>query len=476
MKGNVSRRSFIGGAVAGAAAAWGLSALNRSCVRDDARPPWVSEFFVDSFWLHEAGFYESRPNPPLKKGKVTVDVAVIGGGSTGVACAYHLARRFPDRRIVLLEAAGCGYGASGRNGGMVLPFHPFIGQVYRKDGPEAAHDFYRVNRQGLGLVNSIADEHGIDCEIENSGVLVAAMEEADMESLSESHGIAKDLGIESRLLDRDEIVREIKSGRYHGGWRIQEGAIINPAKFVIGMKNVVESMGVEVYERTKVVRIEPGARVRIETEFGEVVAGAVVIATNGYSHRLGLFKSGFIPLCNYILATEPLDADRLESIGWKGREAMWDTRVEFDYIRLSKDNRIVIGGELAPYFYGGGFSTGNYKPSLKMLEESLTMTWPQLEGIKITHRWGGTMAFTMDFLPLIGVTGDPKNVFYGVGYSGEGMGWSQLAGKIISELYAGEKTERTEFMLVNRRPVYIPPEPGRFYGLKLFKRVLASFY
>jgi len=229
---------------------------------------------------------------------------------------------------------------------------------------------------------------------------------------------------------------------------------------------------VEVFEHTKVMRLWPGARVRIETEFGEVIADAAVIGTNGYSHALGRFRRRIIPLCNYVIATEPLSSTRLESIGWKGREAVWDTRTEFDYLRLSADNRIVIGGERAPYFFQNGFSTGNYKPSLAMLEESLLQTWPQLKGIQFTHRWGGTMAFTLDFLPTIGVMGDAKNIYYGVGYSGEGLGWTQLAGKIISQLYAREETELTKVRLVNRTPPYLPPEPWRYLGIQLVKRLL----
>lgn len=195
-------------------------------------------------------------------------------------------------------------------------------------------------------------------------------------------------------------------------------------------------------------------------------------ATNGYSSALGLFKHRVAPLCNYVIATEPLSAKQLDSIGWKGREAIWDTRTEFNYLRLTSDNRIVIGGEHAPYFYGNGLGSGNYKPSLSMLEAALVKTWPQLEGVKITHRWGGTMGFTLDFVPAIGVMGEAKNIFYGLGYSGEGVVWAQLAGKIISQLYAKEETELTRLLVVNRVPPYLPPEPLRYLGIKLYEKFL----
>ncbi len=465
-----SRRGFLAGAALGAAGTYAATALPEKLFCDPERPPWISEYYVNGFWIESAGLYQQPPNPPLLQTKTSADLAIIGGGFTGLASAYHLAKRFPAKKIILLEAARCGYGASGRNGGQVVPVHESVEEIYEKEGPEAAQAFYQVNRQGLALVKELVQEHGLACDLESTGILVVAVSEQDAKALAKSHEVAKAMGRESRFLDRDQIRRELATDRYWAGWRVSEGAIVNPAKLAKGMKALVQALGVEVFEQTKVMRLQPGAKVRIETEFGEVTADAVVIGTNGYSHALGLFRRRIAPLCNYVIATEPLSPARLESLGWKGREAVWDTRTEFDYMRLSADNRIVIGGEGAPYFYHNGFSTGNYKPSLAMLEASLLQTWPQLQGVRFTHRWGGTMAFTLDFLPSIGVMGDAKNIYYGVGYSGEGLGWAQLAGKIIGQLYAREQTELTKFSLVNRTPPYLPPDPLRYLGINLYKR------
>ena len=177
-------------------------------------------------------------------------------------------------------------------------------------------------------------------------------------------------------------------------------------------------------------------------------------------------------MSTYIMATEPLREEQMASIGWRGRQAMFDIRRECNYFRLTSDNRIVFGGGLSPYFYKNAISSGNYRPSLDRLESDFFKIWPQLKGVRITHKWGGTLAMTLDFHPTIGVMGVKKNIFYGVGYSGHGVSWSQLAGKIIGQLYANEDTELTNFYCTNKIAPYLPPEPFRKVGYHLFKRFL----
>lgn len=466
-----TRRTFLAGAVVGAAGTWALTSLPRRLFQDKDRPPWISEFFLDNFWFDAAGLYGQPPHPPLQAA-IKADIAIVGGGFTGLSSAYHLKKKFPEQRIVLLESAYCGYGASGRNGGMAIPIHPVAFSIAQEQGPEAARKFLSLNSQGLDLIKDLAASHGVHCDLEETGILILGMEEKHLENLAEWNQTAQQIGIQSKLLGRSEIEKELQTQRYAGGLNLQPGGILNPAKLARGLKTVVEGMGVEVFERTRVVSIAPGSRVRIRTEEGAVESPVLVLATNGYSAKLGFFKNRFIPLCNYVIATEPLTPGQLESIGWSGRQMLWDTRVEFDYFRLTADNRIVFGGELAPYFYGGEISSGNYPPSLRMLEQSLFTTFPQLSGTKITHRWGGTMAFTLDMLPSIGVTGPNRNIYYGLGYSGEGVVLTQLAGKIIGQLYAKEDTDLTRLLFVNRGLPLIPPEPARSASISLYKKIL----
>ncbi|UCE87280.1 MAG: FAD-dependent oxidoreductase, partial [Deltaproteobacteria bacterium] len=234
----------------------------------------------------------------------------------------------------------------------------------------------------------------------------------------------------------------------------------------------IESLGVEVFERSKVLRFTPGKPVAIETEFGELRAAQAVVALNGYAPQLGLFRRRLIPLTNYIAATEPLSRAQRAAIGWTGREGLADMRVQFMYLRLTADDRIVFGGESAPYFYGSAPSSGNYKPALEKLESSLLTTFPQLEGVRFTHGWGGTMGFTMDFMPSVGSLDGADNVFYAVGFNGEGVVMTQLAGMIVAQLVAGEESPLTRLPIVGRRMPWVGPEPLRYLGIKVTERIL----
>jgi glycine/D-amino acid oxidase-like deaminating enzyme len=238
---------------------------------------------------------------------------------------------------------------------------------------------------------------------------------------------------------------------------------------------VIEEMGVVVSERSKVMRVESGAPLRIATEFAELRADQAVIALNGYAPQLGFFRNRLIPLCNYVAATEPLSNAQLASIGWAGREGLSDRRVQFMYLRLTADNRIVFGGETAPYFYDSSPSSGNYQPALDKLHRSLLVTFPQLEGIRFTHGWGGTMAFSMDFVPSVGRLGDASNLFYAVAFNGEGVVMTQLAGQILAQLIAGEESELTKLALVNKTLPYVGHEPLRYAAVKLYERALGMF-
>ncbi|MBW2493616.1 MAG: FAD-dependent oxidoreductase, partial [Deltaproteobacteria bacterium] len=247
-------------------------------------------------------------------------------------------------------------------------------------------------------------------------------------------------------------------------------AIVNPAKLALGMKCVIESLGVEVSERSKVLRMMPGSTVRLVTEFAEVLADKVVIALNGYAPQFGLFKNRILPVNIYAAATEPLTEAQMQSIGWAGREGLWDTRSDFMYLRLSADNRIVFGeGGMIPY--DGSPSTGNYQPLIEKMQSSLLETFPQLEGVRFTHNWGGTVAATKDGMPSVGTLADSGNIFHAVGFNGEGVVMAQLAGRIAAERVAGRETPLSRLAMVDKQMPYIGPEPVRNLGAAIYRKL-----
>jgi glycine/D-amino acid oxidase-like deaminating enzyme len=384
-----------------------------------------------------------------------------------MATAYHLARRLPQKRIVLLEGARCGYGASGRNGGFADPGQPGFAWVFEHGGPEAARAYYDATLLGLGQIRAFVRDHGVDCDLEENGTLQLATEESHLEAQAEHQRRIAELGIPAMLVGREELRAAFRSERFIGGLRLPGHAILNPAKLALGMRRSIESLGVVVSERSKVLRIEPGSRVRITTEFAELEAPQVVLALNGYAPQIGVLQDRVLPLCNYVVATEPLTAAQWESIGWAGRESVSDKRTMFMYLRPTADGRIVFGGESAPYFYGGVPSSGNYRPAIEKLKRSLLTTFPQLEGVRFTHEWGGTMGFTRDFTPSVGRLDGADNVFYAACCNGEGVVMTQLGGMILARLVAGDADPLTKLPIVDRPLPQLGPEPLRSIAVRL---------
>ena len=467
-----SRRTFLAGAAAGGAAVFAGGVLPRWILSHDPdRPPALYEFYVDSFWMDSAGMGNEPVRPPLR-GAQKADVAIVGGGFCGMATAYHLARLLPGKRIVLLDGARCGYGASGRNGGFADPGMPGLGWVYDTLGPEGARAYWDATALGLTQIHAFANEH--DCDLESNGSLELATEPEHLDALAEQQRRYRSMGLETELLDRAAVRKAIASDRFAGALRIPSHAILNPAKLALGMRRAIEAAGVVVSERSKVLAIDPGHPVRIRTEYADIDAAKAVIAVNGYAPQLGLFAQQILPLTNYVCATEPLSQQQLDSIGWAGREGLADTRTEFMYLRLTKEGRIVFGGESSPYFYGSSPATGVYRPSIERLEKSLLVTFPQLEGVRFTHTWGGTMGFTRDFVPSIGRLGGSDNVFYGVGFCGEGVVMTQLAGMILARLVAGEQDSLTRLPIVGKRMPWVGPEPLRSLAVRLTEWALTA--
>ncbi|MBI5116116.1 FAD-dependent oxidoreductase [Candidatus Poribacteria bacterium] len=473
-KKKITRRAFVGGVAAGAAGAWGLSYGLKRYSYDPSRPPQLYEYFLDNFWFKAADLEHQEMNPPLK-GTQKADIVIIGGGFTGLSAAYNLIRKFPDKKIVLLEGACCGYGASGRNGGFCDAGIPGFMDYLAKNGPEMGRKAFDASLYGMKQIKELVTEHGVQCDFEENGMLEAAIGEEQAKHLVNQRERYKSMGLEATLIQGKELEGEIKSPRYVAGLKFPYGGIVNPAKLARGTKPVVERAGVEIRERTVVMRVTPGKVHRIETEMGEISAPILVLGLNGYAPKLGFFSDRVMPLCSYVIATEPLSKAQWESIGWQNRQGIADLRVLFDYQRPSADGRIVIGGSDYPYYAGDALSSGNNKPVIELLTKSLFTTFPQLEGLRIDHAWGGTMGFTLDFTPSVGVMGDHKNVFYGVAYNGEGVAFGQTAGRIISELIAGETSDLSDLFVVNHKIPYMGPGNVRILFARLQKAYLTRF-
>lgn len=436
------------------------------------RPPDLYEYSIDNFWFKAAGLEDQKINQPLR-GSRTADVVIIGGGYTGLSSAYNIHRKFPEKKIVLLEGACCGYGASGRNGGFCISTD--LLHDYTIKDPKLLQDQIDVSFYGIKQIKQVIADHGVDCDFRENGMLDVAFSENQARGLEEFTKVFNSIGLESTFLQGKEIEAEIKSPRVIAGQKMPYGAVINPAKLAREMKRVVEELGVEVRERTVVTRITPGKINLVDTELGEIRAPTLVLGLNAYAPKLGIFKNRVIPVCTYIVATEPLSEAQWESIGWQNRQGLADSRVNFSYAVPTVDGRIVIGGGGDVVYYPDDrLSSGNEKTATRNIVKDLFTTFPQLEGLEIEHAWGGTTALSVDRIPSVGTLNGYENIYYGGGYD-EGVPSGQTAGRIIAELMTGESNKFTNHYIVNRKIPYAGPVAMRGFFINTYKKYLQRY-
>jgi len=392
-----------------------------------------------------------RPSPSLSRG-IEADVAVLGGGFTGLAAGCLLKDRHPAKRIVVLEARVCGAGASGRNAGMALPGVGVDADgLERRLGTEGARRTLAVLRRGVDLVEGMATKHGYDCAFERTGSLALARGPRHVRAHRGLIEVYRRLGIEATLLDRAEVRDEIRSPRYVGGLHVPgTAAMVDPWRLVRGLRQAAISSGVTIFEETPVLEVHEGPVLRLVCPGGEVRAAHLVLATNAYSSGLGYFRNKVAPVHVSCIATEPLDAARRASLGWARRQSLWEEGWLYHFFRLTPDGRVLIGGGFAVYRMGDDLRFPGAAAVHRRLEAALLGIFPQLQGVRVTHRWSGPVGFARDFLPSIGVTGSHRNILYAAGYTGHGVAMSHLAAEILCDLYSGVRSEATDLFLVNR--------------------------
>lgn len=425
-----------------------------------------------SAWLPAQSDYQ--PQPPLRA-PIQADVAIIGGGFTGVSTAYHLSRRHPDKRVVLLEARQLANGASGRSGGQMLNW------IYgMSDDPEQVQHIYLVTRGAIDSITETIIRHALPVECSWGGVLRVQTSARRAEAAQAQVERLRALGIPLEYLDRTALGSFVRLQGAHGAILDRSEGQINGVQFLRSLRGVLLEQGVAIYENTPVTRIHEGSTIRLTTPEAEISARAIVLATNAYTPRLGYFGSTIFPVVCRVAATRPLSEAEQERAGWHAGAAWGDDRTQLLYVSHSGDGRIVFGGGTTGYSYEyGGRTTSRpgverEAQALRRMHQRLLDYLPGLTEIPLSHSWSGPVAINLRGLSgMIGVRGEQRNVYYALGYCGHGVVLANLAGRILTDMFSGDDQAWRGLPIVQPFLLPVPPEPLRWLGATLYMNLLS---
>jgi glycine/D-amino acid oxidase-like deaminating enzyme len=419
----------------------------------------------------------ARPEalPPLV-GETSAGLVVVGGGYTGLWTALRAKERDPGRDVVVLEAGRCGDQASGRNGGFASASltHGFHNGLER--WPEELATLDELGARNLAEIGETVRRYGIDCHWEETGELHVATAPHQVEELAWLASAMTAAGHDVELLGADATRSEVASPTYLGALLDRTAtALVEPARLAWGLREACLSLGVRIHEGTPVSGLSrAGSDPDVTAARGSVRAEQVALATNAFPPLLRRLRLMTVPVYDYVLATEPLSPDQMAAIGWSGRQGIGDAANLFHYYRLTRDNRIVWGGYDAVYHYGSRIRRDleQRDATHELLAEHFLETFPQLAGVRFTHRWGGVIDTCTQFSAFFGTAHDGR-VAYALGYTGLGVAATRFGADVMLDLLSGEETERTGLRMVREKPLPFPPEPLRFAGVQLTRWSLA---
>jgi len=415
------------------------------------------------FWLDDP----ARPAPrPALAGDTDTDLVVVGGGYCGLWTALIAKERDPGRRVVLIEAERIGWAASGRNGGFCEPSltHGEInGERHFKKEMAAIAE---LEEQNFRDFEATLTRYGIDAEWELSGVLTVATEPEHVEELAEY----------GEVLTGDALARLGGSPLYRAGLFEPHSAFVHPAKLAWGLAAAAEKLGVEIHENTRATGISTTRDgVVVATKGGSIRASHAALATNGFPSLLPMLGLFTVPVYDYALMTEPLTKQQLKDIGWTGRHGITDSSRQFHYYRKTADDRILWGGYDAIYHRGRQVKDAyDQRPAtFERLADHFFATFPQLRGIRFTHRWGGAIDMSTKLVAFHGTTRNGR-VAYSAGYTGLGVGATRFGAETMLDLLAGADTPRTRLSWARKLPIPIPPEPFAYPIIQIMRRAVAK--
>ena len=427
-------------------------------------------------------FWTDRGDAPSTRDSLQTtmhaDLAIVGGGLTGLWTAVAALERHPGRSVVVLEAASVGFGASTRNAGMLdqsLTHGPGNG-VAR--WPDEIDTLVRLGRENFDEIIALLERHRIDVDLRRVAALDVATHDWQLEELAATSAVERASGDDSQMLDAEATRARVASPTYVGALlRRNHYALVDPALLVWGLTSLVERLGGAVFEDSAVTGVERDGRLLIvSSTTARVAAERVVMATNATRPpgRVGrTVRRRVIPIYDHVLMTEPLTAPQWASVGWDEWDGVDDADFQFHYSRRTSDGRILWGGDDATYHFGGTVRPDHDQSDAThaRLATSFFTTFPQLEGLRFSHRWGGPIATTTRFTSTWGTEFDGRLAWV-AGYTGLGVAASRFGARTALDLVDGEVTERTELAMVRQSSMAFPPEPVRYAAVAATRRAM----
>ncbi|MEV4737447.1 MULTISPECIES: NAD(P)/FAD-dependent oxidoreductase [unclassified Microbacterium] len=441
----------------------GTTVFERQRPTDAVIDASLQDTALSVFWLDDV----ERPAHPPLRGTTSADLVIVGGGYTGLWTAIRAKEREPARSVVLVEASRIAWAASGRNGGFCEASltHGHENGVTR--WPQEIDRLEEFGLENLDGIEATVRRYEMDADFERTGQLAVAVEPHQVEWLREEEG----------FLDREAVQAEVHSPTFlAGAWERDACAMVHPAKLGLELARVAVELGVEIHENSLVREItgDGSGPVTVVTRDGaKVIAESVALGTNVFPSLLKRNRLMTVPVYDYVLMTEPLSAEQLASIGWSNRQGLADSANQFHYYRLTADDRILFGGYDAVYHFGGKVRPEyeDRMESHRKLASHFFTTFPQLEGLRFTHRWAGAIDSSSRFCAFFG-TARRGRVAYATGFTGLGVGAARFAADVMLDKLSGEPTERTELAMVREKPIPFPPEPAAAIGINLVRAAM----
>jgi glycine/D-amino acid oxidase-like deaminating enzyme len=432
---------------------------------------------LPSWWLEDALAREGNPAavPPLD-GDATADVAIVGGGYTGLWTALALRERAPDLGITLLEGEICGHGPSGRNGGFLHGYWASLPSLLPVLGVEQALELAQAGERIIPGIRSWAEGRGEDVWLVEAGMLEVSAAPAQDSAVENAAAAAAGVGHPEHVvaLTPEEVAQRISSPVFRAGVFYPECATVHPGLLLRALRRAALDGGIRVHERTPATAVRAGSPNEVETPSGILRAPEVVLATNAVLTGWAPASRNLTNFGSYVVLTEPAP-ERLAEIGWTGGEALVDGRMFLHYFRTTNDGRVLMGSGSGPIGFGGRIDDRFSRdgPTAARAEAGLRRLLPGLADVRVERAWGGPIDVSADHLPFFR-TKPGTRIHYGAGYSGHGVGPAWLGGRILASLALGADDEWTRLPLATRHVPRLPGEPFRRLGGGLVRWAIMS--